>query len=74
MDFSNIEKIINIDNHIEMYVDENDNFKSTNPIDEVNKYLVEGWILLSIDATPNDDHTSHINQYILGYPKSDFSK
>lgn len=74
MDYSNIEKIVSVDNHSEIYVDENDEFQSTNPLDEVNKYLSEGWVLLSIDSNPNDDHTSHVKQYILGLPKSNSSK
>ena len=74
MDFSNIEKIINIDNERKMYVDESDKFQIANPLDKVNEYLSNGWILLSIDSSPNDDHTSHIVQYILGLPKSDSSK
>ena len=74
MDYSNIEKIMNIDNSPEIYVDGNDEFKQSNPLDEVNKYLSQGWVLLSIDSIPNDDHTSHIQQYILGYPKSNSSK
>lgn len=74
MDYSNIEKIISIENHSNVYVDENNDFQETKPLDEVNKYLSEGWVLLSIDAVPNADHTSHINQYILGLPKSNSSK
>lgn len=70
MDYSNIEKIISIENNSELYVDENDNFQHTNPLDEVNKYLSEGWVLLCIDTYPNDVHASHIHQYILGLPKS----
>lgn len=73
MNYSNIEKIINIENKTDVIVDDNDNFKVTNPLDEVNKYLSKGWVLLAIDAFPNDDHTSHINQYILGFPKSNSS-
>lgn len=56
-----------------MYV-ENNEIKSTDPLDKVNEYLSNGWFLLSIDCVSNDDHTSHIKQYILGYPKSDSSK
>lgn len=74
MDYSNIKKIISIDNSSELYVDKNNDFQHTDPLDEVNKYLSKGWILLCIDAYPNDDHTSHINQYILGLPNSNSSK
>ena len=74
LDYSNIEKIINIENDNGWYVDENDEFQSKNPINKVNEHLSNGWILLSIDARPNDDHTSHIERYILGYPKSNSSK
>lgn len=74
MDISNIEKIINIYNDHKMYVDKNDEFQVTNPLDKVNEYLSNGWVLLSIDASPNEDHTSHIIQYILGLPKSNSSK
>lgn len=74
MDYSNIEKIISIDNYSEMYVDENDNFARTDPLDKVNNYLAKGWILLAIDCSPNDDHTSHILKYVLGFPKSNSTK
>lgn len=73
MDYSNIEKIISVENWSKTYV-ENNEFKSTDPLDEVNEYLSKGWSLLSIDCISNDDHTSHIKQYILGYPKSNSSK
>lgn len=74
MEYSNIDKIISIENHSNIYVDENDQFQSKDPLDEVNKYLSEGWILLSIDSVPNDDHTSRIQQYVLGHLKSNPSK
>lgn len=74
MNYSNIQKIINITNETKVIVDdEKGEFHTANPLDEVNKYLAEGWILLAIDAIQNDDHTSHIKQYILGFPKLDSS-
>lgn len=63
MDYCNIEKIINVNNNTDW-------LNPNNPIDIVNDYLSKGWILLSIDCNSNADNTSHIRQYILGYPKS----
>lgn len=74
MDYSNIEKLIDVDNYSEMYVDENNEIQHTNPLDIVNDYLSKGWQLLAIDHIPNDDHTSHIRKYVLGYPKSNSTK
>lgn len=74
MDYSNIEKIISIENSSEMYVDENDDFVREEPIDKVNDYLSKGWILLTINCSPNEDHTSHIQEYVLGLPKSNSPK
>ncbi len=72
--YDNIEKLIEISANDECYVDENDEFQTRYAVDKVNKYLEEGWKLLSINCSINDDHTSYVKSYILGLPKSDSSK
>lgn len=69
MDYSNFEKIISIENSHACYI-ENDEFVENDPLKEVNEHLSNGWVLITIDAIPNDDHTSHVREYILGFPKS----
>lgn len=72
--YDDIEKLIEVSAHNECYVDENDEFQTRYAVDKVNEYLGKGWKLLSINYSINDDHTSYVNSYILGFPKSNSSK
>lgn len=72
--YDDIEKLIEISAHNEIYVDENDEYQTRYAVDNVNEYLKKGWKLLSINYSINDDHTSYVNSYILGLPKSNSSK
>lgn len=72
--YDDIEKLIELPGKNECYVDENNEFQTRYAVDKVNKYLEEGWKLLSINYSTNDDHTSYVNSYILGLPKSNSSE
>ena len=72
--YDDIEKLIELPGQNEWYLDENDEFQTRYAVNEVNKYLEEGWKLLSINHSINDDHTSYVNSYILGLPKSNSSE
>ena len=68
--YDDIEKLIELSSHNECYVDDNDDFQTRYAIGKVNEYLSNGWKLLAINCSQNDDHTSQVHSYILGYPKS----